>query len=481
MIDLLLVKLILEALFLPLFLSMIWRSARVHFFQADQKTKLFFLSMLWLLSFFDSILSVFYLKLLPVSYFYPLYRYTLLLYYIAASGLLIAFSLRWKHQFLTVVRYFIVAGLGLELVPLLHLPIQLVHKENYFGYIPLNIFYYLVQTFFIAAMILFAAQTLIRCRRHETPKALLLEGVALISLIISETLFIYACIASQPYAYLAAWFLRLVGASVYFVGMYFSLKKQNTMNILEFFRQKVFYKIVLLIAMVLVITVQGITFINLSRNKSALLNTVVNSLNHLTEKVDSDIVSMDMPSLQRYVEGYSSQDQSYIFLTDKQYRIIAHPDLTKIDSCVEEEHLFQMIFSKMNFKVVQNSIGDSYLQFRQASRNTPYFIYVVKPLSSTYKSIYEAQTQSLYFIGLLIVFILILSVIFAQTIIHPLKTLSDGIRQIEQNNLDYTINIKNTDEFGELAKAFNYMARSLRETQKKLVEAEKKPYLPSWS
>jgi len=57
----------------------------------------------------------------------------------------------------------------------------------------------------------------------------------------------------------------------------------------------------------------------------------------------------------------------------------------------------------------------------------------------------------------------LLTAIFARSILQPLRTLTQSARQIEQGNLDLVVQVKGTDELHQLAEAFNSMAAKLRE------------------
>jgi signal transduction histidine kinase len=56
-----------------------------------------------------------------------------------------------------------------------------------------------------------------------------------------------------------------------------------------------------------------------------------------------------------------------------------------------------------------------------------------------------------------------------RSIDRPMSALLDGIRNMAQGNLGTQITLRRSDELGELAKAFNHMARSLKENQERLL------------
>jgi diguanylate cyclase (GGDEF)-like protein len=64
----------------------------------------------------------------------------------------------------------------------------------------------------------------------------------------------------------------------------------------------------------------------------------------------------------------------------------------------------------------------------------------------------------------------LLSVVFGSRISRPVWQLTAATRNIADGNLDYTISIDSNDEIGELAKSFNQMVSSLKESQGRLLK-----------
>jgi len=68
-------------------------------------------------------------------------------------------------------------------------------------------------------------------------------------------------------------------------------------------------------------------------------------------------------------------------------------------------------------------------------------------------------------LGISILVGLIWILFIARSMIRPLRELRKGIRSITKERFSHSINIHSTDEFGELAYAFNEMAKRLREEE----------------
>lgn len=57
--------------------------------------------------------------------------------------------------------------------------------------------------------------------------------------------------------------------------------------------------------------------------------------------------------------------------------------------------------------------------------------------------------------------------------LRPVRSLTDGVRQMARGNLDAEIPVESNDEIGQLAREFNEMARALKKQQRALVRAER--------
>ena len=93
---------------------------------------------------------------------------------------------------------------------------------------------------------------------------------------------------------------------------------------------------------------------------------------------------------------------------------------------------------------------------------------------------YEAAKKAnlLFLGGSAIISILILSLVIVvglQTIIiRPLRQIEKAARSIEEGRYDFRLNIRQKDEIGSLARAFNAMSGRIRETTSRLKSSEKK-------
>ncbi|PCI19701.1 hypothetical protein COB64_03245 [Candidatus Wolfebacteria bacterium] len=124
-------------------------------------------------------------------------------------------------------------------------------------------------------------------------------------------------------------------------------------------------------------------------------------------------------------------------------------------------------------KVEIDVVGDKLIEFHDslfAFKESD--IRELKHIADT--SVENAQRRILILLLVFLFYSVILGVLIARSISKPIKKLNDATKIIGKGNLFYQINIKNKDEIGELASAFNQMSEDLRERGKEVREQEKK-------
>lgn len=112
------------------------------------------------------------------------------------------------------------------------------------------------------------------------------------------------------------------------------------------------------------------------------------------------------------------------------------------------------------------SDGEYVTLARQISSNDPVFVVVQRSLVQQLAP-FEALRQLLVTIFALGLVVLVLGVLaISRKVTRPLQQLATGARRIEAGDYQQTVDIPLHDEIGELAQAFNGMARGLAEKEK---------------
>ncbi|MDO8748795.1 MAG: HD domain-containing protein [Candidatus Omnitrophota bacterium] len=82
----------------------------------------------------------------------------------------------------------------------------------------------------------------------------------------------------------------------------------------------------------------------------------------------------------------------------------------------------------------------------------------------------EAYRRLLFILLLGVIISLLLGMLISKGITKPVEKLVEGTRRVSHGDLHYTVKVKGNDEISELAESFNQMAKSLAESQGKLLD-----------
>ncbi len=100
------------------------------------------------------------------------------------------------------------------------------------------------------------------------------------------------------------------------------------------------------------------------------------------------------------------------------------------------------------------SIADTYLESREIV------------LTSIQERTLDAWMKTVCFLACVILFHVLFLVLFGQKISY-LLLITDGIRKLQENQMDFVIQVEGTDELAELAESINFLSKSQRELQRK--------------
>ncbi len=89
-------------------------------------------------------------------------------------------------------------------------------------------------------------------------------------------------------------------------------------------------------------------------------------------------------------------------------------------------------------------------------------------LDALYGAVQRLVTITILFGAL----VLLTAVVIHRRLVHPIRAIDAGLQSMSRGNLDARIELKRTDEMGDLARSFNQMANQRREHERQLAETE---------
>lgn len=156
-------------------------------------------------------------------------------------------------------------------------------------------------------------------------------------------------------------------------------------------------------------------------------------------------------------------ETNYIFIIDKNGKIIYHPQQQLLYSGLKKEKIDEVLECKSNYFVTEEG-AESKLYTVSTSDKTGWSVVGVSYLSDFMKN--KEETEHLYLLTavLLLLFALILAILLSTAITWPIKQLKDSMREMEQGNFENaTIEVTDHNEIGSLSNSFNIMIYKIKQ------------------
>lgn len=173
------------------------------------------------------------------------------------------------------------------------------------------------------------------------------------------------------------------------------------------------------------------------------------------------VISVDTSELLQYLQNERIGNNGYMFLVDNQGRVLYSP---KSDKTVLDKVLFSQLSSQDN-TTIKSMFADSvsYLSLVPLAENLK--LVAVWPEADVHAITQRVEVVvTIITFGTMLVCGFLLYWILNTLIVNPIVYLKQAALDIAQGNMKIAIDTNKADEIGDLAKAFNDMRDSLRET-----------------
>ena len=234
------------------------------------------------------------------------------------------------------------------------------------------------------------------------------------------------------------------------------------------------FKMMVGISILIVLIMVGVTGVISDKARETVMaesldkgRAIAQNLSMIAEEamLTSDDISLFLPFKKSVKE---SRGIIYAFVSDKEGRIIAHNDVTQVDSGYSSPSVFEELYSDKEKRIISFS-SEGRLTY---DISTPVgdveqlgFVHIGVD-GSIIEDVVESMRKSIQMImlaGLLIG--AVGAFIVASMQVRPILMLVSGVRAIGEGKLEQRIEIKRKDEIGDLTDAFNDMAKGLQERE----------------
>lgn len=173
-----------------------------------------------------------------------------------------------------------------------------------------------------------------------------------------------------------------------------------------------------------------------------------------------------------YKEVYFGENVNSMILTSDLF-IVSSMNKDLIGEELSGEGYLQKIARIEEGTFVQNTGGQDFLVVFSTSQITDWKFVSIIPMKDLLKEVWHVRNIMLLIIVLFIFFLFLLSYLFSQRIIFPLKKLLAGIKRVEEGDLNISIDNKHNDEIGRLSRSFESMLTRVRGLLEEVREKEK--------
>lgn len=168
-------------------------------------------------------------------------------------------------------------------------------------------------------------------------------------------------------------------------------------------------------------------------------------------------VDITLDRLYESIQNYKLGDEGFYMLTSAQGQLIYFPDESMKNKSVEESQMSQNIINALKNKeagfLSYSALGKTNFGYVSTIGDTGWTVATGLPeneFSGTYNAVMKS-VLTIFFIALIIMFVLI--IITSKSIVNPLVKLKNAAHQIADGHFEVSIDVKSSDEVGQVSEA----------------------------
>lgn len=185
-------------------------------------------------------------------------------------------------------------------------------------------------------------------------------------------------------------------------------------------------------------------------------------------------IDLNYSAINNLCEKISLGSKGYVFILDKEGRIIYHPQQQLLYSGLKEERINEVLNSSTSNFVTEEAESNKRLYTMSKSEKTGWTVVGVAYTKELMGNKEETQLVYLLTAMVLLVSALGVAVILSSEITKPIKVLRNSMKEIEKGNFEKaSIEGFGENEIGALSNSFNIMTEKIQELMRENVEEQK--------
>ncbi len=213
---------------------------------------------------------------------------------------------------------------------------------------------------------------------------------------------------------------------------------------------------------------------NITKSMKSHISSIIASSSYLQEDNWKDNVEEIQNSVRESIQiGYN--ENLYIILNDEDLSIIGSTienvvnlnpyDVKRINNFLVEESLdgeIAEIIPPEEYDGIQTRVKHMAYPVKNTEGNIIGIIYLTYSLESVYETVENSKTMLTRATILALLITIIIGFFIATSITKPIKDVTLKAKEMSKGNFDQFVDVKSTDEIGQLGMMFNYLTKELK-------------------
>ncbi len=184
------------------------------------------------------------------------------------------------------------------------------------------------------------------------------------------------------------------------------------------------------------------------------------------------LVDLNFSVINELVSRVSFGRRGYLFILDPEGRIVYHPRQELIYSNLEEEQIALVLETTYGSFAVDANLPSERVYTVRTSTRTRWRTIGVNFADELVRNRTTIRRYYTWWSLLCLLIAVVVSIAVSHRLSRPLMRLRESVRAVEQGNFDITVNVRSTNEIGELARDFSIMVAQIKDLMRRSTEEQ---------